>query len=259
MHPSVQRHGARHARSNFVRRVQRRIPAGYSVPFSPAYAALYAPYFSHPGTLPESLITPTGIGLTSGNILTYSPNQTVYDQSDGYTKQYSAELRFQSNFEGPFNFLFAGYYLRTSGNGDYYVPGNVIDYPGIVLGALLGGLKAPGLCGTTGCILGPSYYHNFGRNLDLELKAMFGEVYYDIIPDELKLTLGARFTDDHKSENDRIAICQRSDPDRKPERKRRRLLTLVAKDRSTSIRSRRASNSTRAWASLSTNGPDVRC
>ena len=139
-------------------------------PFSPAYAALYAPYFSHPGTLPESLITPTGIGLTSGNILTYSPNQTVYDQSDGYTKQYSAELRFQSNFEGPFNFLFAGYYLRTSGNGDYYVPGNVIDYPGIVLGALLGGLKAPGLCGTTGCILGPSYYHNFGRNLDLEFE-----------------------------------------------------------------------------------------
>ena len=35
---------------------------------------------------------------------------------------------------------------------------------------------------------------------------MFGEVYYDIIPDELKLTLGARFTDDHKSENDRIGF-----------------------------------------------------
>ena len=180
------------------------LPPG--VPFSPAYAALYAPFFSVPGALPESKISPTGIGLTSGNILTNSPNQTVYDQSDGFTKQYSAELRFQSNFQGPLNFLVAGYYLRTSGYGDYYVPGNVIDYPGIVLGALLGGLKAPGLCGTTGCILGPSYYHNFGRNLDLESKAAFGEVYYDIIPDELKLTVGARFTDDHKSENDRIAF-----------------------------------------------------
>ena len=175
-------------------------------PFSPAYAALYAPYFSVPGALPESKISPTGLGLISNNIQTFSPNQTVYDQSDGYTKQYSAELRFQSHLEGPLNFLVAGYYLRTSGYGDYYVPGNVIDYPGIVLGALLGGLKAPGLCGTTGCFLGPSYYHNFGRNLDLESKAMFGEVYYDIIPDELKLTLGARFTDDHKSENDRIAF-----------------------------------------------------
>lgn len=35
---------------------------------------------------------------------------------------------------------------------------------------------------------------------------MFGEVYYDILPDELKFTLGARFTDDHKSESDRIAF-----------------------------------------------------
>lgn len=175
-------------------------------PFSPTYAALYAPFFSHPGTLPESRISPTGIGLTSGNILTYSPNQTVYDQSDGYTKQYSAELRFASSFQGPFNFLVAGYYLRTGGYGDYYVPGNVIDYPGIVLGSLLGGLQAPQLCAATGCILGPSYYHNFGRDIQLESKAMFGEVYYDIIPDELKFTLGARFTDDHKSESDRIAF-----------------------------------------------------
>ena len=75
------------------------------------------------GNAAKSLITPTEIGLTSGNILTYSPNQTVYDESDGYTKQYSAELRFQSNFEGPFNFLFAGYYLRTSGYRRLLRPG----------------------------------------------------------------------------------------------------------------------------------------
>ena len=174
--------------------------------FNPAYAALYAPFFSVPGQLPASHITPTGIGLTSGDILRYTPNQFVYDQSDGYDKQYSIELRFNSNFQGPLNFLVGGYYLSTSGYGDYYVPGNVLDYPGILLGALLGGLTAPSLCAATGCIQGPSYYHNFGRDLRLESKAMFGEVYYDVVPDLLKITLGARFTDDHKSENDRIAF-----------------------------------------------------
>jgi outer membrane receptor protein involved in Fe transport len=173
--------------------------------FNPAYAANFAPYFTaHPGELPISALT--NLGATGKSFAYFSPNQTVYDQSDAYNKQYSAELRFSSNLQGPFNFLIAGYYLRTTGWGDYYVPGNVIDYPGIVLGSILGALKAPALCETTGCTLGPTYYHNWGRNLELESKAMFGEVYYDILPDELKLTLGARFTDDMKSDHTRISF-----------------------------------------------------
>jgi outer membrane receptor protein involved in Fe transport len=172
--------------------------------FNPAYYAHYAPFFtSHPGQLPLSSFK--NIGLTSGNIAYYSPNQAVIDQSDGYSKQYSGELRFNSNFQGPLNFMLAGYYLTTNGYGDYYVNGNVIDYPGIVLGSILGALTAPGLCEATGCIDAPSYYHNIGRNLNLTSKAVFGEVYYDIL-DDLKLTLGARFTEDQKSENDRIAF-----------------------------------------------------
>ena len=172
---------------------------------SPAYAALFAPFFTaHPGQLPVSTLT--NLGITGNSIAYFSPNQTVYDQSDSDNKQYSAELRFNSSFDGPVNFLVAGYYLRTQGQGDYFVPGNVIDYPGIVLGSILGPILAPGLCVATGCTFGPTYYHNWGRELNLESKALFGEIYYDAIPDELKFTLGARFTDDSKSDLNRIAF-----------------------------------------------------
>jgi iron complex outermembrane recepter protein len=180
--------------------------------FGPSYEAIYAPYFTaHPGELPVS--GTKNLGLTGGDIAFYSPNVTSYDQSDAYSKQYSAELRFNTNFEGPFNFLLAGYYLKTEGYGDYFVNADTLDYPAIVLGALSGGLGAgegglplpPGLC-AQGCIAGPSYYHNVGDNIELESKSVFGEAYYDAMPGTLKFTLGARFTDDVKSELDRIEI-----------------------------------------------------
>ncbi|HEX7725565.1 MAG TPA: TonB-dependent receptor plug domain-containing protein, partial [Rhizomicrobium sp.] len=54
----------------------------------PAYAANYAPFFSHPGELPVS--APGNLGLASGDIAKYTPQATAFDQSNGYSKQYSA-------------------------------------------------------------------------------------------------------------------------------------------------------------------------
>ena len=62
-----------------------------------------------------------------------------------------------------------------------------------------------GLC-AQGCIAAPSSYHNVGQNIQLESKSIFGEAYYDALPGTLKFTLGGRFTDDVKSEMDRIEI-----------------------------------------------------
>ncbi|HEY5239101.1 MAG TPA: TonB-dependent receptor plug domain-containing protein, partial [Rhizomicrobium sp.] len=180
--------------------------------FGPAYEGIYAPYFTaHPGELPVS--GTKNLGLTGGNIAFYTPNITAYDQSDGYSKQYSAELRFNTSFEGPLNFLLAAYYLKANGYTDYNVQADTLDYPGIILGSFLGGagegqsgVPLPaGLC-TNGCISAPSGYHNVGRDIDLESKSVFGEAYYDALPDTLKFTLGARFTDDVKSELDRIEL-----------------------------------------------------
>jgi outer membrane receptor protein involved in Fe transport len=173
----------------------------------PAYAANFAPFFlSHPGELPESN---TGrLGLISGNIHGYLPGATAFDQSDGLSTQYSAELRFNTNFTGPVNFLLAGYYLNQTTTGDYFVNGPTLDYPSIILGGVSGapGAGGPSFCATTGCILGPGFYHNVGDRNTLQSKSVFGEVYYDAVPDTLKFTFGLRWTDDEKFQRGRIEL-----------------------------------------------------
>jgi outer membrane receptor protein involved in Fe transport len=172
----------------------------------PSYAAVYAPYFlSHPGELPESGVS--NLGVIGGN-MTFKPGATAFDQSDGWSSQYSGELRFTTNFQGPLNFLLAGYYLHTKSSGDYFVNAPTLDYPAIVLGGIAGspGLGGPSFCATTGCILGPGFYHNVGDLNTLTSKAIFGEAYYDAIPDTLKFTVGLRWTDDEKYQRGRIEL-----------------------------------------------------
>jgi len=173
-----------------------------SMLYGPAYVTHYAPYFSHPGELPLSKVG--GFGLIGGNY-GFTPANLATDQNDGRTDQYSGELRFATNFKGPLNAMLGFYYLHTSTAGDYYVLSPPIDYPAIVLGGLLGPAVNPS-CMATGCILAPSYYHNFGEYDRLTSRAVFGEAYYDAIPDTLKFTAGLRFTDDHKTQADRIEL-----------------------------------------------------
>lgn len=172
----------------------------------PAYAANYAPFFSHPGALPVS--APGHLGLISGDIEKFTPEATAFDQSNGSSNQYSAELRFNTSFEGPLNFMLAGYYLRTTTNGNYFVDTPTLDYPSIVLGGIEGmsSAGAAALCASTGCIYGPGYYNNNGLRDTLTSKAVFGEAYYDAIPDTLKFTAGLRWTQDEKRQVGRIEL-----------------------------------------------------
>jgi outer membrane receptor protein involved in Fe transport len=172
---------------------------------SPALAAAYAPFFSHAGELPVSNFT--GLGISSGSVNRYSPNLSSNDQANGNSSQYSGELRFNSKFDGPFNFLLGGYYLNQTSQTNYFVASNSLDYASIILGGLtsaIGGLPAG--------LIGPSYYHNIGRKIDLTSKSIFGEVYYDIMPDLLKITLGGRYTSDAKSEDARIGVLSGYSP-----------------------------------------------
>ena len=172
--------------------------AGY-----PNYAANYLPYFSVPGELPISKAT--GGGIVNGNY-SFTPNAEAFDQSDGEAAQYSAEVRFDTKFDGPLNFRLGGYYLHEQTTGDYYVNASTLDYPAMVLGGILGALDVPSFCGATGCILTPSYYHNYGDLNTLTDKAIYGEAYYTFIPDTLKLTLGARYSEDDKFQIGRISF-----------------------------------------------------
>ena len=58
----------------------------------------------------------------------------------------------------------------------------------------------------TGCSLGPSFYHNVGDFNSLQSKSVFGEAYWNAIPDTLKFTLGLRWTEDEKFQRGRIEL-----------------------------------------------------
>lgn len=178
------------------------VPASYASPTAGPYAFILNPV--HAGTLPTSSFA--NLGVIGGAIDRYTANEFVYDQSESFNRQYSAELRLASDLSGPLNFQLGLYYLRADMPSAYSVGANTQDYGQVLLGALLGPVRAPALCANaTGCSYGPSYYHNRGSKVTLDSKALYGELYYQA-SQTLKFTLGLRVTDDQKSWRGRIAL-----------------------------------------------------
>ena len=172
---------------------------------SPAYAANYAQYFNHPGMLPVSGLT--GLGLSTNTVQYYTNTYSTFDQSNAEQQQYSIDARFSSHLDGPFNFMVGGFYLQQHGWGDYFVSSGAQGYASVALGAL-SGLALPNCNPTPGCTLATAYYDNTSPapgGITLKSKSVYGEVYYDILPD-LKLTVGGRYTDDYKSQIDQIYL-----------------------------------------------------
>jgi outer membrane receptor protein involved in Fe transport len=183
------------------------VPADYA----DNYAYILDPQYA--GLLPTSNFTNNGI--IGGDINRYTNNPFAYDQSNGSSKQYSADLRFNTNFEGPLNFMVAAYYLSSMAWGDYYVGANTLDYGQTLFGAIGGPALIldpngdPNLyaqCITSGCVYGSPFYDNRTQRTSVESKAIYGEAYWDVIPDTLKVTLGLRGTEDVKNNMGRITI-----------------------------------------------------
>ncbi len=180
---------------------------------SPAYAANFVPFMAAPfGPLPMGSVPISnlgGLGILTGNPANYSSTNMMwgYDQSNDSSTQWSGELRFNTKFNGPLNGMLAVYYMDYHNSGNYFVYSPGLDYASIVLGAM-SGLTAAGapLCAATGCLIGPSFYNNNGAYDSIRSKSMYGEVYYDAVPDTLKFTLGARWTEDEKSQRGRIEL-----------------------------------------------------
>ncbi len=158
------------------------------------------------------------------------------DLSDEHAWQLSQEFRLASSFTGPFNFSFGGNYLHYETEENYYVFINALtlialspDYGGLNTTANYSGQPIPpykaGVTTNSFCLSQPhqvalggggallcSYIdpnpigslNNEGHNYFLSQNpyvlnsyAGFGEAYYNVTSD-LKLTLGARWTDDQK-------------------------------------------------------------
>ncbi|HEX6860049.1 MAG TPA: TonB-dependent receptor [Caulobacteraceae bacterium] len=147
-----------------------------------------------PATHPEN----DGLGACAGGVfndpqLGPSGAIIIQDISSGEAKQFSQELRLQSDFEGPLNFSLGANYVDFTTDIDYYVFSNAFN---LAAGAVVAGafFDLNPLDSVTGD--GHNYYHS-KNPYRLKSTAAFGEVYWNIA-DALKLTGGLRYTDDRK-------------------------------------------------------------
>ena len=176
-----------------------------TVPFNPN-----APFA--PGVTIGQALTAAGVygpnGLTDPQLGTSNFLRTG-DEAEDHNRQISSELRLQSSYKGPLNFNLGAIYINYTDINHYYVFANTL-LPFAVANNLgnpscratpLGSLQNPSCIfvdptqtPTNG--IGHSYYDSFGP-VELTSEAAFGELYYNIRHD-LKLTFGARYTDDEK-------------------------------------------------------------
>lgn len=167
--------------------------------FNPALAPIYAAVF--PG------------GVVNDPILGPSNTFRTFDVAGGTSEQTTHELRLQSDFEGPFNFNlgviamdFEAIDPASTNTDGYYVISNTLTgltqlnnaLGGAIFGGLIpidsdGTLQEQGFSG-----LGGQYFRSLSP-YELSSVAVFGEGYYDIT-DNLKATLGLRYTKDEKTQ-----------------------------------------------------------
>jgi iron complex outermembrane receptor protein len=155
-----------------------------------------------------------------------SDRLVLEDLSDERAWQFSQEFRLASSFSGPLNFSFGGNFLHYETEENYYVFINSLTslsaathglpwIPGVSDNSqcLQGGLRTVNPLLNSGSVTGSCWYidpnpisslNNEGHNYFLSQNpyvlnsyAGFGEAYYSVTND-LKLTAGARWTDDQK-------------------------------------------------------------
>ena len=118
-------------------------------------------------------------------------------------KQFSQELRVQSDFNGPINFSVGGIYLDYSLDEDVIVMANTTTMAAAAFNFGGAGIYIDPLAEPDGT--GHNYY-NAANPYDLRSGALFGEAYFQAT-DTLKATLGLRYTNDHKvQETNPIAL-----------------------------------------------------
>ena len=142
-----------------------------------------------------SAFDPLNAGSLGGRVQTCADNSTEFDYSGGKNKQWSIEGRIASDFDGPFNFLVGGLYLRSTGRDvDYAVLASGFDYMSAFLGvATAFGAGLP----TLDYGLAPPFFYSNTDKAALKTYGLFGEVYFDLA-DNLKITGGLRYSNDKK-------------------------------------------------------------
>ncbi len=135
------------------------------------------------------------------------------DESTSMSEQWAHELRIQTSFDGPWNFLLGGFYLDYEAEQLY-----IVRSPGLALPALILPINPFLFPAPQGDLSDPRSesnphmwgYHNDTREYNMEASAVFGEVYWDVT-DSLRLTFGGRYSDEEKSSKQRTIYVTFSD------------------------------------------------
>lgn len=107
----------------------------------------------------------------------------AFDQGSTDSEYWTVEVKLDTQFDGPLNFLVGANAYDTGASTDYYVTANTLDLLGTVTGAY------PGMFNSTNA---PD-----GKGVESDGYALFGQAYYELT-DTLKLTVGARYNKDDK-------------------------------------------------------------
>ena len=108
------------------------------------------------------------------------------------------EIRVQTSFDGPWNFLVGGFLLDYENTQGY-----IVRSPGLAMIAqiLPVGRVFPVPTGDPNPLSESDPYtqgyHNDTRLYEMDATAVFGEAYWDVT-DNLRLTFGARYSDEEK-------------------------------------------------------------
>jgi outer membrane receptor protein involved in Fe transport len=180
---------------------------------NPAYPGTLATaydnaYFNIPGSIPISNTFYNGkfnsyggiIDTTHGGILTKTPFFTTYDEDSYSQHELTGEVRFQTSFDGPFNFSAGAFWMSYQARNQYWVASSSLDEEAIAIGAIARFLTEASGGGDPGALVAadPTFDAEYRRN-DVQSRSVFLEGTWDVIPDELKVIAGARYNDDRAS------------------------------------------------------------
>ena len=134
------------------------------------------------------------------------------DQSMSDNQGWSHEFRIQSNYDGDVNFLLGIFDLDYEGRNHYIVRNTATSLPGQILPINPAVFPAPANLTDPSSETNPHMqdYENDTRLYELDARAIFGELYYDV-SDDLRLTLGARYSEEEKKSKQRTIYVTFSD------------------------------------------------
>ena len=142
--------------------------------------------------------------LMPDGTMVYASKNFGADESMSDNEGWSHEFRVQSSFDGDLNFMLGGFMLDYESRNRYVVRSTGLAFPGQVLPINPAVFPAPFGAANPHDEVNPHMqgYENDTRRYQLDAKAMFGELYWDVNQD-LRLTFGARYSKEEKKSKQR--------------------------------------------------------